>query len=93
MPFPSPAYHLAATMLVASPFRLSPALPPERPTLIVMITVDQMIPEYFDRCGREFTGGSTTEDIGPTLAALAGVRPTEAVSGRVLPEITGPARK
>ena len=29
----------------------------------------------------------TTEDIGPTLAALAGVRPTEPVTGQVLPEI------
>jgi arylsulfatase A-like enzyme len=29
----------------------------------------------------------TTEDIGPTFAALAGVRPTEPVTGRVLPEI------
>jgi arylsulfatase A-like enzyme len=29
----------------------------------------------------------TTEDIGPTLAALAGVRPSEAVTGQVLPEI------
>jgi arylsulfatase A-like enzyme len=29
----------------------------------------------------------TTEDIGPTLAALAGARPTEPVTGRVLPEI------
>jgi len=28
-----------------------------------------------------------TEDIGPTLAALAGVRPMEAVTGQVLPEI------
>ena len=31
----------------------------------------------------------TTEDIGPTLAALAGVRPTEPVTGRVLTEVTG----
>jgi len=29
----------------------------------------------------------TTEDIGPTLAALAGVRPAEPVTGRVLQEI------
>jgi hypothetical protein len=29
----------------------------------------------------------STEDIGPTLAALAGVRPTEPVTGRVLQEI------
>ncbi|MCU0620884.1 MAG: alkaline phosphatase family protein [Gemmatimonadales bacterium] len=32
----------------------------------------------------------TTEDIGPTLAALVGVAPTEAVTGRVLPEVAGP---
>jgi hypothetical protein len=30
----------------------------------------------------------TTEDIGPTLAALAGVQPTEPVTGRVLREAT-----
>lgn len=32
----------------------------------------------------------TTEDIGPTFAALAGVRPTEPVTGRVLPEVAPP---
>lgn len=32
----------------------------------------------------------TTEDIGPTLAALLGVTPTEAVTGRVLLEVAGP---
>ncbi|HEX5632099.1 MAG TPA: alkaline phosphatase family protein, partial [Gemmatimonadales bacterium] len=31
----------------------------------------------------------TTEDVGPTLAALAGVRPTEPVTGKVLPEVAG----
>jgi hypothetical protein len=31
----------------------------------------------------------TTEDIGPTFAALAAVRPTEPVTGRVLPEVAG----
>lgn len=31
----------------------------------------------------------TTEDLGPTLAVLAGVRPTEAVTGTPLPEVTG----
>lgn len=30
----------------------------------------------------------TTEDIGPTLAALAGVPPTEPVTGKALPEVT-----
>lgn len=34
----------------------------------------------------------TTEDIGPTFAALAGVKPTEPVTGRVLPEIVPGAR-
>jgi hypothetical protein len=29
----------------------------------------------------------TTEDIGPTLAALAGVRPGEPVTGQVLTEV------
>jgi len=28
-----------------------------------------------------------TVDIGPTIAALLGIRPTEAVEGRVLPEV------
>jgi arylsulfatase A-like enzyme len=32
----------------------------------------------------------TTEDIGPTLAALAGVRPSEPVTGAVLKEIVDP---
>jgi arylsulfatase A-like enzyme len=42
--------------------------------------------------GRRVARRVTTEDIGPTLAALAGVRPTEPVTGRVLAEVTG-ARK
>ncbi len=33
------------------------AAPPPRPTLVVMISVDQLIPDYFDRYGSEFTGG------------------------------------
>ncbi len=34
----------------------------------------------------------TTEDIGPTFAALAGVKPTEPVTGKPLPEVTGRVR-
>src|SRR5512134_2778452 len=30
---------------------------PDRPHLLVLVAVDQMIPEYFDRYGQEFTGG------------------------------------
>ena len=30
---------------------------PRRPTLVVFLTVDQMIPDYFARYGRQFTGG------------------------------------
>lgn len=37
--------------------------------------------------GRRVARRVTTEDIGPTFAALAGVRPTEPVTGRVLPEV------
>jgi len=33
-----------------------------------------------------------TVDIGPTLAALLGIRPTEAVEGIVLPEVRGGRR-
>lgn len=35
----------------------------------------------------------TTEDIGPTFAALAGVRPSEPVTGQVLQEVTGAKAK
>ncbi len=34
----------------------------------------------------------TAEDIGPTFAALLGVRPTEPVTGKPLREVTGPGR-
>lgn len=44
------------------------------------------------RAGRHERAVSTT-DIGPTLAALLGVRPTEAVDGAVLPEVAGPSRR
>ncbi len=38
---------------------------------------------------RRVTRPVTSEDVGPTLAALLGVRPTEPVTGRVLPEVAG----
>jgi len=52
--------------------------------------VDMHVPIIFMGPGlapRRISRKVTTEDIGPTFAALAGVRPTEPVSGRVLPEI------
>jgi len=52
--------------------------------------VDMHVPIIFMGTGlrpRRVSRKVTTEDIGPTFAALAGVRPTEPVSGRVLPEI------
>ena len=55
--------------------------------------VDMHVPIIFMGTGltpRRVTRKVTTEDIGPTFAALAGVRPTEPVSGRVLPEIAPP---
>ncbi len=54
MPFPLPALTALALSLTASPDTAAPALPP---TLVVMISVDQLIPDYFDRYGKEFTGG------------------------------------
>ncbi|MES3035003.1 MAG: alkaline phosphatase family protein [Gemmatimonadota bacterium] len=44
---------LAATGVGAQ--RAAPS--PDRPSLVVFITVDQLIPDYFARYGREFTGG------------------------------------
>ena len=35
----------------------SAAVSADRPTLVVFFTIDQMIPDYFARYGREFTGG------------------------------------
>ena len=52
--------------------------------------IDMHVPIIFMGTGlapRRVSRKVTTEDIGPTFAALAGVRPTEPVSGRVLPEI------
>ncbi len=54
--------------------------------------VDLDVPVIFHGAGlraRRVARRVTTEDIGPTFAALAGVRPTEPVTGRVLPEVTG----
>jgi hypothetical protein len=53
---------------------------------------DTHVPIIFlmpDAAPRRVTRRVTTEDIGPTLAALAGVRPTEPVTGKVLPEVAG----
>lgn len=53
---------------------------------------DMHVPVIFLRPGlapRKVSRRVTTEDIGPTLAALAGTRPTEPVTGKVLIEVTG----
>jgi len=52
--------------------------------------LDTGVPIIFYGAGmkaRRISRRVTSEDIGPTLAALAGVRPTEPVTGRVLTEI------
>lgn len=52
--------------------------------------LDMHVPIIFMGTGlapRRVTRRVTTEDIGPTFAALAGVRPTEGVTGRVLSEV------
>jgi predicted AlkP superfamily pyrophosphatase or phosphodiesterase len=41
--------------------------PPPRPTLVVFLTIDQMIPEYFARYGRQFTGGLRRLQAGGVL--------------------------
>lgn len=41
----------------ALPLRAQRAAVPSRPTLIVFLTIDQMLPDYFARYGRQFTGG------------------------------------
>ena len=51
---------VAAAVALSAVTTLLPAQRPDalpRPTLVVFLTVDQMIPEYFARYGREFTGG------------------------------------
>ena len=52
--------------------------------------LDMHIPMIFMGPGltaRRVSRKVTSEDIGPTFAALAGVRPTESVTGRVLSEV------
>jgi type I phosphodiesterase/nucleotide pyrophosphatase len=57
---------------------------------------DQRVPIAF--WGTGLAGGrptrvASTTDIGPTLAALLGIRPTEPVTGMVLPEVVPPRRR
>jgi len=40
---------------------------PPRPTLVVFLTIDQMIPDYFARYGRQFTGGLRRLQAGGVL--------------------------
>ena len=47
----------STVLLLASPASAQRAAATRRPTLVVFFTVDQMIPDYFARYGREFTGG------------------------------------
>lgn len=54
--FPARAAVLAALAACAPAAAQAPA-PPPRPTLVVLITVDQLIPEYFERFGPQLTGG------------------------------------
>lgn len=57
--------------------------------------LDMHVPVIFYGTGvaaRRVTRRVTTEDIGPTFAAIAGVRPTETVTGRSLVEVTGAAK-
>ena len=56
---------------------------------------DMRVPIIFLRPGmpgRRIARRVTTEDIGPTLAALARVKPTERLTGKVLVEVIGPDR-
>ncbi len=50
-----------ASLLLAAaaalPARAQRTATPPRPTLVVFFTIDQMIPDYFARYGRQFTGG------------------------------------
>ncbi len=40
---------------------------PSHPTLVVFLTIDQMIPDYFTRYGRQFTGGLRRLQAGGVL--------------------------
>src|SRR5690606_70985 len=59
MPLPSRRFLAASVMLVATAsvllgLRQPPA---ERPALVVLVTVDQLRPDYFSRFGGQWTGG------------------------------------
>lgn len=56
---------LLSTAAAASAQRAPAA--PAKPTLVVFFTVDQMIPDYFTRYGREFTGGLKRLQAGGVL--------------------------
>jgi predicted AlkP superfamily pyrophosphatase or phosphodiesterase len=49
-------FALASVVSIASVARAQPATPPA-PRLVVFLTVDQLLPTYFDRYGRQLTGG------------------------------------
>jgi arylsulfatase A-like enzyme len=56
---------------------------------------DQWVPVAFLGSGiaaRHYSAPVSTTDIGPTLAQLAGVRPTERLDGRVLTQVLAQAR-
>lgn len=54
---PLAALSLLAAPLAAAAQAASPPAPASPPRLVVFITVDQLTPAYFDRFGRQFTGG------------------------------------
>jgi hypothetical protein len=55
-PMPSISRILGAAAGLLAPVALS-AQPVSRPTLVVLVTVDQLAPRYFTRWGGQFTGG------------------------------------
>ncbi|MDZ7631869.1 MAG: hypothetical protein U5K74_11140 [Gemmatimonadaceae bacterium] len=55
------------TAVAASPASAQRVAAPPRPSLVVFLTVDQMIPEYFARYGRQFTGGLRRLQAGGVL--------------------------
>ena len=44
-------------LTAAMPALAQPAPSSQRPRLVVFLTIDQMIPDYFARYGTQFTGG------------------------------------
>jgi len=56
------SFVLAAAMAAVSPLRLASqdATPNERPSLVVLIAVDQMRPDYFERFRGQYRGGFRT---------------------------------